>query len=70
MLFPVTIDPEAVFDDGALYQALGLSAATLATARREGTLRYARKGRRVLYRGRWVSAWLDGESVGEEVPRG
>ena len=38
--------------------ALGLTHATLARARRDGDLRYARKGQRVLYLGRWVVEWI------------
>jgi hypothetical protein len=59
MLDPVLINPDAVYDDGSLHVALGLTDATLAAARRAGTLRYARRGKRVLYLGRWILAWLD-----------
>jgi hypothetical protein len=62
----IKLDPQAVFDDGALYSALGLSATTLANARREGQLRFVRKGKRVLYLGKWLIDWLDtakGEGV-------
>jgi hypothetical protein len=46
MIEPVLIAPEAIFDDGSLRQALGLTPATLAAARRAGLLRYTRKGKR------------------------
>jgi hypothetical protein len=59
MIEPVRIEPEALYDDGALRQALGLTAATLAAARRAGSLRYTRQGKRTLYKGAWVSAWLE-----------
>jgi hypothetical protein len=59
MLEPLSIDPDAVFDDGALYQTLGLTETALATARRAGTLRYARQGKRILYLGKWVLTWLE-----------
>jgi hypothetical protein len=59
MIEPVSIEPEAVFDDGALYQALGLTPASLAAGRRAGTLRYTRQGKRILYLGKWILAWLE-----------
>jgi hypothetical protein len=59
MLAPVRIEPEAVYDDGALRQALGLTTATLTAARRSGWLRYTRTGRRTLYKGAWILAWLE-----------
>jgi hypothetical protein len=68
----VVLDPTALYDDGALYCVLGLSAATLARARRTGELRHTRRGRRTLYLGSWVISWLtaDATSVhGGEVSR-
>ena len=59
MIEPVSIDPEAMYDDGSLCQALGLTDAALANARREGTLRYALQGKRTLYLGRWILDWLE-----------
>jgi hypothetical protein len=59
MVEPVSIDPEAVYDDGSLRQALGLTDAALAAARRAGLLRYTRQGKRTLYLGRWVLGWLE-----------
>ena len=44
MIEPVRIEPEALYDDGSLRQALGLTPATLAAARRAGSLRYTRRG--------------------------
>jgi hypothetical protein len=72
MIEPVLIEPEAVYDDGALRQALGLTATTLSAARRAGRLRYTRQGKRTLYKGSWVLAWLDSESapVSPAEPRG
>jgi hypothetical protein len=59
MVEPVRIEPEAVYDDGSLLQALGLTPAALATARRGGSLRFTRTGKRILYKGAWVWAWLE-----------
>jgi len=49
-----TIDPDAVYNDATLVIGLGITLTTLRQARRSGTLRATRKGRRVLYRGQWV----------------
>ncbi len=59
MIEPVSIAPEALYDDGSLRQSLGLTDATLANARRAGTLRYTRQGKRTLYLGKWILAWLE-----------
>jgi hypothetical protein len=69
MIEPVLIEPEALYDDGALRQALGLTAATLAAARRVGTLRYTRTGRRTLYKGEWILAWLESVATRTEDGR-
>ncbi len=53
------LDPDAIYDDAALVLGLGLTFTTLARARRAGHLRYARKGKRVLYRGQWIIDWLE-----------
>jgi hypothetical protein len=59
MIEPVTIEPDALYDDGALRQAIGLTAATLAAGRRTGTLRHVRRGKRTLYKGAWILEWLE-----------
>jgi hypothetical protein len=56
---PITIQPEAFYDDWTLSEALGLPLGTIAAARRTGALRYTQKGKRTLYRGSWVLTWLD-----------
>lgn len=53
------IDPAGIYDDSALVLGLGITQATLARARRAGELRFARKGKRTLYRGEWVLTWLE-----------
>ena len=63
----VSIAPDSVYDDGALYLALGLTPATLAQARRSGTLRFSRKGKRTFYLGQWILDWLKTDS-GKAVP--
>ena len=64
---PARIEPDAVYDDGALVLTLGLTHAAISRARRRGDLRYAREGRRVLYRGQWIIDWL--ESRGQRMAR-
>jgi hypothetical protein len=68
MIEPVVIEPEALFDDGALRQVLGLTPATLATARRKGLLRFTRQGNRILYLGRWLLDWLEADAGPAAVP--
>ena len=58
MIDACVIDPDAVYDDGSLALALGVTAAALAKGRRDGTLRHTRKGQRILYLGQWVLDWL------------
>ena len=53
------IDATTVYDDSALVLGLNLTHATLARARRDGQLRFTRKGKRVLYLGRWILDWLE-----------
>jgi hypothetical protein len=71
MLSPVPIDPCAVYDDGAVVLALEISSAALARARREGRLRYSRRGKRTFYLGQWLIDWLTADGVpagGKGVP--
>ena len=58
MVSPHRIDPEAIYDDGALVVTFGVASASLARARRSGQLRYRRVGNRTLYLGRWLLDWL------------
>jgi hypothetical protein len=72
MLSPVPIDPGAVYDDAAIILALDIPSATLTRARREGRLRFTRKGKRTFYLGRWLIDWLTADSApacGEGVAR-
>jgi hypothetical protein len=67
MILPATIEPNDIYDDGALVMALGIPSATLTRARRHGHLRYSRKGRRTLYLGKWIIAWLESDSREEKA---
>lgn len=62
-----SILPDGVYDDGALVLGLGVTHAALVQARRDGELRYTKKGRRVLYLGRWIIAWLEGSNATSEA---
>jgi hypothetical protein len=57
------IDPDGIYTDDTLYLALELRPATLARARREGRLQYAKLGGRHLYFGKWITSWLEAASV-------
>jgi hypothetical protein len=63
MLHPVSIEPEAVYDDGSLRQTFGLTDSTLSAARRSGSLRFTRQGKRVLYLGKWITSWLESQAA-------
>lgn len=67
MVTPHRIDPLEVYDDGSLGMALGLPEGTLARARREGRLRFTKKGNRRYYLGSWVLTWLEEEQHGEDA---
>ena len=64
------IEPDAIYDDDSLYTCLRLSPQTLANARRNKTLRFTRKGKRILYLGRWVLDWFEAGDTppGSSVP--
>jgi hypothetical protein len=58
----IRIASDGVYDDASLYAALEVSASTLANARRDGRLRYTKKGKRILYMGQWVLDWLHADA--------
>lgn len=66
----IRIDPEAIFDDAAVYALLDVSAATLNRARRLNKLRYTRQGRRILYLGRWLLDWLEADATPRRAHEG
>lgn len=55
----LVIEPNAVFTVGTVSLALGIPLSTLAKARRDGSLRFARRGQRVLILGSNLLAWLE-----------
>ena len=68
MIYSVRIDPRAVYDDSSLRQELGLSPSSLGKARRDGSLKFARKGNRTLYIGQWVLDWIMADDVAGTAP--
>jgi hypothetical protein len=65
-LRPIIIDPDAWYSDGQARLLLDLPGATLVQARRIGTLRYTRLGHRIMYLGRWLTAWLESVAEGRD----
>jgi hypothetical protein len=63
-----TLNPLAVYSGDQLSAILDVGEATLADARRSGALRSVKKGRRVIYLGEWVIAWLKADGAGKEQP--
>jgi hypothetical protein len=61
---PYTIDAEALYDDATLCRTIGLKINSLDRARKNGELRYTKRGGRVLYLGAWVHDWLTRETAG------
>ena len=61
---PITFQLDSVYDEGCVALALDLPLVTLAHARRDGALKFVRRGRRVFILGRHILAWLDPESRG------
>lgn len=56
---PFVIQPDAVYSDGEVRLALGVTSSALVRARREGRLRFTRQGNSILYRGQWLLEWLE-----------
>jgi hypothetical protein len=59
------IDPVGIYDD-SVFDRLDIPSQTLSRARRNGELRYTRKGNRTLYLGAWVLTWLGMDAVKRE----
>ena len=69
---PFVIQPDAVYSDGEVRLALGVTSSAIVRARREGRLRFARQGNSILYRGQWLIDWLERDARrnrGSEVSR-
>jgi hypothetical protein len=70
-LLPVpTIDPRGIYYDATLGSALDLGPDVFARARKAHELRFTRKGRRTLYLGAWVLAWLANEAFDPAATKG
>ena len=57
------IDPNGVYEEGAVSLALDIPLASLSKARRTGELRFVRRGRRVFITGRNLLAWLNPSDI-------
>lgn len=55
----LVIQPDAIYPQPAIREALAISPATFAAARRTGELPFIRKGKTFLYRGEWLLKWLE-----------
>ncbi len=66
---PFVIQPDAIYSDGEVRLALGVTSSALVRARREGRLCFTRQGNSILYRGQWLLDWLerDARRCGREV---
>ncbi len=53
------IQPDAIYSDGDVRLALGVTASALVRARRESRLKFTRQGHSILYRGQWLLDWLE-----------
>lgn len=60
---PIRIEAASIYDEGSLHYNLGLAHASLAKARRDGSLRHVVVGKRVLFLGSWILTWLETTSV-------
>lgn len=62
---PFLIQPDAVYLDGEVRLALGITSAALSLARRERRLRFSKQGNSILYRGQWLLDWLERDATSE-----
>lgn len=68
-MHPSEVLPRAIYDGRTLSTTPGIPQATLANARRSGTLRYTRQGSRFVYLGQWVLDWIESESKQDVTPK-
>lgn len=54
------IDPEAVYCQSEICEALGITARRLGNAAVAGEVRFAALGSQRMFRGQWVLDWLEG----------
>jgi hypothetical protein len=62
----IAIQPTGIYSTDDVCAMLDASPDTLAAARRSGELRGVRKGRRIIYLGEWVLAWLRAGQEGRD----
>lgn len=66
--FPIELD--TAYTEGAVSLALDIPLSTLANARRSGSLRYVKRGRRIVILGRHLLKWLDPDSQSADSMEG
>lgn len=60
----ICLERDRLYSEPVVCQLLGVRPPTLAEARESGSLRWSKVGRRRLYRGDWLMAWIE-RSAGE-----
>lgn len=65
MTDPFVIEADAFYDDAAVRLETGITAGTLAKARKAGILRYTDRAGRNMYLGQWLLDWLTGDGSPE-----
>ncbi len=58
---------DAFYAEDLIRRSLGLNASMLAKARKAGELKYAKRGKRVLYRGDWLRDWLEADAADDRA---
>ena len=61
---PARIDADGIYHDGEARLLLGVTDSAMRRARQSGDLRYSRQGTRIIYRGLWLTDWLDRTAEG------
>lgn len=66
MTTALEINVTSIYDDAGLRLGLGVTSSTLARARRDGSLRFVRRGHTNFYTGRAVLDWLTSTEAKED----
>ncbi len=59
----LTVEPTAIYDEYQIRRALGLTEHLMLKERRDGRIKFARRGRRVYYLGSWIINWMEGDTA-------
>jgi hypothetical protein len=63
----LSIEPNTIYDEGTVSLALDIPLSSLDRARREGRLRFVRKGRRIFFLGQWLLEWFSTDDARREA---